>query len=299
MSLRDNFYYMIGIVFLALAKGRNILRGYSTPKPFDYSDVSRCVQYDINVVDHWLSHLRDYTPGADSLVGMNVLELGPGSDLGIGLYLLARGCARYNAIDVHDLMGFTPDRFYDQLFEQIGCLAPNVDMDCLKEQLRKAKAETPSRLNYLVRDDFDIISALGESTVDLVFSQAAFEHFDDIEAVVAQLSAVCKSGAILIAEIDLKTHTRWIRDKDPNNIYRYSDWVYDLFRFRGIPNRVRPFQYKEVFQRYGWTNIAIVPLRKLNDPERNYAGLDKAFADENNQMDCLSIVFCARKSGKD
>ena len=110
--------------------------------------------------------------------------------------------------------------------------------------------------------DFNIVSAFGESTIDMVFSQAAFEHFDDIESTILQLNKVCKSGATFVAEINLKTHSRWIRDKDPNNIYRYPEWLYNMFRFRGIPNRVRPFQYREVLESYGWTDITITQLKK-------------------------------------
>lgn len=297
MSLQDSFYYMLGIGFLALAKAKNMLRGYSTPKPFDSSDVARCVEYDIRVVDQWLSRLREYAPGKSALAGKSVLELGPGSDLGIGLYLLAKGCSQYNACDVHALMESTPEIFYARLFARIQALDPKVDLDFLREQLKSARAGNPSRLNLVVRDDFDIAAALGESTVDLIFSQAACEHFDDLEATVSQLSTVCKPGAVLIAEIDLKTHTRWIRDKDPNNIYRYSCRVYNIFRFRGIPNRVRPFQYKEILERSGWTDVAIIPLRTLRAQAGDNSGYNQAFADEKNQMDLLSVVLCATKSG--
>ena len=37
----------------------------------------------------------------------------------------------------------------------------------------------------MVRDDFDLVAAFGRSTIDMVFSQAAFEHFDDLEATIA------------------------------------------------------------------------------------------------------------------
>ena len=128
----------------------------------------------------------------------------------------------------------------------------------------------------------------------MVFSQAAFEHFDDINATIFQLSKVCRPGAILVAEIDLKTHSRWIRDKDPNNIYRYPNYLYNKFLFRGIPNRVRPFQYKETFERFGWSDISITPLTTC-EQNRAYIGIDKAFVDHINQMDSLSIMLCARK----
>src|SRR5690606_23930769 len=98
-----------------------------------------------------------------------------------------------------------------------------------------------------------------------------------------------------IIEIDLKTHSRWIREKDPNNIYRYPDFIYNAFWFRGIPNRVRPFQYKEAFERHGWSNVSIFPVQKLDDEDRSYAGMHRSFSEKKNQMDYLSIMLCATK----
>ena len=88
--------------------------------------------------------------------------------------------------------------------------------------------------------------------MDIVFSQAAFEHFDDVQRTIQELSAGCSSNAVAIISVDLQTHSRWIRDKDPNNIYRYPDWLYNKFYFKGTPNRVRPYEYKELFEKYGW-----------------------------------------------
>jgi SAM-dependent methyltransferase len=211
------------------------------------------------------------------------------------IYLLSKGCLQYNGIDVNDLMNSTPESFYEKFFDHLENTNNNANLNFLKNQFKEMKTGKPSRLNYVLRRDFDIVTALGESTVDLVFSQAAFEHFDDIDTTISQLSTVCKPGAILVAEIDLKSHSRWIRDKDPNNIYRYPNWLYNKFWFRGIPNRVRPFQYKETFERYGWTDISITPLKKI---EKHYhCRVHKNFADKKNQMDHLSIMLCA-KNGK-
>ena len=294
MPLQDHLFYIAGLGFLALAKAKNVLTGYSTPKPFDVSESERCIAYDIRVVEHWLSHLKTYSQTDASLIGKNVLELGPGSDLGIGIYLLSKGCFRYNACDVNNLMKSTPDSFYQQLFKELESLQ-DIDLSSLKEELRQARVGKPSRLNYAVRNDFDLVSAFGEATIDLVFSQAAFEHFDDINATISQLSQVCKPGAILIVEIDLQTHSRWIREKDPNNIYRYSDRVYNSFWFRGIPNRIRPVQYKEAFERSGWTDVAVAPLTTLSDYGLRRPDVCDDFADERNQMDYLTIMLCARR----
>jgi SAM-dependent methyltransferase len=296
MYLQNTFFYIIGIVFLALAKAKNILQGYSSPKPFDISETERCIDYDIRAVEQWLSCLSKYTHDHNRLEGKKLLELGPGSDLGIGIYLLSMGCAEYNACDVNDLMKTTPVSFYENLLRRINAMNSQANIDFLKEQLDRAKAGKPSKLNYVVRDDFDLVSAFGVNTIDLVFSKAAFEHFDDVDATISQLSTVCKPGAVIVAQIDLKTHSRWIRDKDPNNIYRYSSNFYKKFWFQGIPNRVRPFQYKEAFERHGWIDISIVPHSKLENHKRSYRIVNKAFIDEKNQMDYLTIMLCARKA---
>ncbi|RKT47442.1 methyltransferase domain-containing protein [Thiocapsa rosea] len=297
MRMKHMFFYLAGIGFLALAKAKFLLKGYSSPKPFDFSESDRCIDYDIQIVEQWLTYLEGYTQGAYSLAGKNVLELGPGSDLGIGIYLLAKGCSQYNACDVNNLMSSTPNEFYEKLFLRLEAMNASADIAFLREQLNNANTEGHSRLNYVVRDDFDIASAFGESTVDLVFSHAAFEHFDDVKTTISILSTVCKPSAILVAEIDLKTHSRWIRKKDPNNIYRYPQWIYDRFRFRGIPNRLRPFQYKEIFEKLGWTNLTITPVGNLHNTEDCYSGMSKMFSDKKNQMEYLSIMVCATRAG--
>jgi hypothetical protein len=295
MSLCDAFFYVLGIGFLLLAKVKNILQGYSSPKPFAFSDTARCIEYDIRVVERWLCYLQQHSKNVISLDGMNVLELGPGSDLGIGIYLLSKGCLQYNACDVNDLMKFTPDSFYEQFFLKLESINHKANINFLKKQLEESKAGNASRLNYVVRSDFDFVSSFGKSTVDLVFSQAAFEHFDNIELTISRLSEVCKSDAILVAEIDLKAHSRWIRDKDPNNIYRYPNYLYSIFAFPGIPNRVRPFQYADILGRYGWTDISITPIKKLPAHRSKLSGINSTYADSKNQMDYLSIMLFAKK----
>lgn len=183
------------------------------------SETERCIEYDIHVVDRWLSHLETYTNCRTFLEGKTILELGPGSDLGIGLYLLAKGAAQYKAFDVNDLMKNTPYSFYEAFLEKLSRMNSDVSKDLLIKELLKAQQGDSKRVSYIVRGDFNLASAFRDRTIDIVFSQAAFEHFDNIDTTIAQLSMVCKPGAIIVAQIDLKTHSRWIRDIDPNNIY--------------------------------------------------------------------------------
>ena len=93
---RELFFYAAGMGFMALAKAKHLLRGYTTPKPFPVSQTDRCIDYDVEVVEDWLRYYPD-------IQGKDILELGPGSDLGIGCYLLKKGAARYYAVDRHPL----------------------------------------------------------------------------------------------------------------------------------------------------------------------------------------------------
>jgi hypothetical protein len=51
VSYQDKLYFTAGIFFLAMAKAKNIIKGYSTPKPFGKAEINRCIDYDIQVVE--------------------------------------------------------------------------------------------------------------------------------------------------------------------------------------------------------------------------------------------------------
>jgi SAM-dependent methyltransferase len=297
-TLLNWFFYWAGIVFLALSRARSIIKGYSAPKPFPIQESLKCVEYDIKVVDILITFLREYTQDAklSTLNKKSILELGPGSDLGVGLYLLSKSAKEYVAIDVNNLIQSVPERFYDVFFTYLR-EKEHIDTSFLIEELNKTRSGNFDKLNYIYRKDFDIINAIGSRKVDIVFSNAAFEHFDNIYETIKAVSAVTIPGAIFIALVDLKTHSRWIRDKDPNNIYRYPRWLYRLLSTSGTPNRIRPYQYKEALEKNGWNNIKIKSGNTLEDARYNFIKehLDKEFIENINQMKYLSIWIGATK----
>src|SRR5579862_9617637 len=124
----NRFYYVVGLVFLLLAKTKSLLRGYRDAKPFSTSELERCIDYDLNVVDRWLRQLERYSAGRASIVGKSILEVGPGADLGVGLYLLALGASRYTAFDKHNLVASMPPEFYQRLFQRLQTLLPSVNV---------------------------------------------------------------------------------------------------------------------------------------------------------------------------
>jgi len=294
---KNQFYYFAGIAFLLLSKIKNILQGYSSPKPFSIGEVNRNIEYDISVVDNWIEHLYRYKNGENSLRDKRILELGPGSDLGTGLYLLSKNAGEYNAVDVNNLVKSVPSSFYEKLFTRLKKANSDINESFLRDELHKAENSSNGKLNYVCRNDFNIAAALNGRRIDIIFSQAAFEHFENIDNTIHSISDVAVKGAVIVAQIDLKTHSRWIRDKDPNNIYRYPTWLYNLFGFRGIPNRVRPYKYKETFEKYGWGDVKIEPnellSRDVHEFEKKY--LNSTFYSRKNQMHYLSVWLYATK----
>ena len=297
-SPKNLLYYWTGLAVLVLNKIRHTLQGYTTPRTFPIEQIQRAIDYDFSVVDHWLEIYREYTGQSSDLKGKTILELGPGADLGIGLTTLWKGARKYNSLDVHNLVESVPDQFYESLFQAMDNRQEQgaVTITELRNQLNLTRAGKNEKLNYVCRSDFDIRAFKNEG-VDLVFSQAAFEHFDDIDRAFAQLSETVKSGAVLVAEIDLNTHTRWLRDVDPLNIYRYCDTTYKLFKFRGSPNRLRPNQYKSTLEKYGWDDVRILPLTKVNNGylSKVKGKLNPRFREPDSQIEFVSVMLCASK----
>ncbi len=297
-ALRNWFFYGAGILFLAMSKARFLLKGYS-PKPISNDQMQACADYDIRVVDRYISNLHTYTGEEPSLVlkGKRVLELGPGSDLGVGLYLLAQGARAYNAVDVFNLVENVPDDFYQVFMNTLWQKVEDLDARMLWDELEKAQQGAGDRLNYVCQPDFNIVKALGTRKVDLILSNAAFEHFENIQETIRMASQVATPGARFIGLVDLQTHSRWIRQKDPNNIYRYPKWLYRILSFRSTPNRVRPHQYRQALEEFGWTDIQVKPHLQLEEDRLASvkSHLHKQFVGEKNQMEYLSAWIYATK----
>jgi SAM-dependent methyltransferase len=287
------FYYLVGVVLLFVAKFKHLVEGYKTPKPGVLND-QESIRYDMHIADAWLDALDKYL-GPARLQAADVLELGPGSDLGIGVYLISKGARTYCALDAINLAGKMHRGFYEALIAKI--VGPDATPPSAAESKRLSDAfwGPDKSIEYIVDPDFDIVKSLKGRSFDIIFSNAAFEHFDDVERALADVSAVAKPNAALVCCVDLMTHTRWIRQHDPNNIYRYADWLYRLAGFKGIPNRIRPRQYRAILEAHGWTNVMTIPDLRLHGFDTR--SLAKRFRDPANEMDFLTITIVATKSG--
>lgn len=293
---RNLYYRFIGAVVIVLNYIRHRLAGYQTPRTFDVTQVDKAVDYDLKITERWNSYLRNYLKNDEPFRDKIVLELGPGPDLGTGLITLATGAKKYIALDVNNLANSAPPDLYEKLFEKLLETFDDSVIQYVKEQLNYFNIRKKSNLEYIVDKDFSI-SGLKEK-VDLVISQVAFEHFDNIEETIKEIGKIIKKGGVLYSHVDMKTHTRWIKDRDPLNIYRYGDLFWNMFKFKGSPNRIRMFQYKTFLERNGWYDVFIEPRTVVEEEylQKVQPSLNKYFGKlDSSEMRILSFIVMAYK----
>lgn len=238
--IHNRRYHLAGLIILALNKVRHRLRGYRSPRGFAIEDVERGVSHDLTIVDRWLAITRWHVGEGFDIRGKSILELGPGADLGAGLYSLLLGAQVYFGADVNHLIKDAPHALYETLFGRIEDMGWDENLITgLRQELTFFLEGRPERLRYLHLPDFDLEALRGEG-INWVVSNAAFEHFDDPVTTIGQLSQIVERGTVFTALVDMMTHTRWIRDVDPLNIYRYGEGVYNLFRFKGLQTDYAP-----------------------------------------------------------
>lgn len=296
---RNCVYWFLGSLALLFNKLRYRIRGYRNPRTFPSTEYARAIAYDIGVVDAWMKRLSVYLGQTYDLSGKTVLELGPGADLGVGMYFLAQGVARYCAADVNPLAAKVPKAFYDRLVEN---LIERKTITAEQASILLAEPEAThtgrfGRLDYRCLADFDLL-AFGRDSVDLIVSQAAFEHFSNFPETARQMAALARRGGLLVTEIDLNTHTRWLRDNDPHSIYRFPEWFYRLCRFPGIPNRLRPRDYVLAMEQAGWTDIVVTPITVVSDDylRQVQSHLAAPFRTPAAEMSCVHVILCARRA---
>jgi SAM-dependent methyltransferase len=289
-ALRNIEMTVLGLGFLGLAWAKNKLNGYSTPNGVAKSDPEGQIAYLLDI----FASLRRFMPPGFDLRGRDVLELSPGGSRGNGMLFLALGARSYHAIDVFDLAGGEDSGFYTRLLDRF---PEGSDADRARA-LSLARAPGSREFGYAVGRDFDIPRLAEDRTFDLIVSCAAFEHYDDPASAIAAMTQVARPGCEAVHIIDLQTHWRWIREHDPNNIYRYPEALYRLFAFPGQPNRQRPADYVRGFESQGWSDVRFMPSRTV-DPalrEASLRGLAAPFAGRAD-MTVLDGALTARYPG--
>lgn len=273
ITLRNLGMSALGVVFMSLAWSKDRLRGYATPNTVRADDTEGKISYLFDILDTF----RRFLPPGFTFAGRDILEVSPGSSRGLGVLFLALGARSYQAIDAFALAADESPEFYETLLQRF----PDGTPEDRARALRLVTSGHEGEFGYTVGRDFDIPRLTDGRRFDLIVSCAAFEHYDDVADTIRGLSRVARSGCRTLHIIDFQTHSRWIREADPTNIYRYRESFYRLFRFPGQPNRHRPETYRRLFAEAGWQDVRFTPARTIAPGlrEASLTGLAPPFCD--------------------
>lgn len=286
--MRNTIFKILGVIILLGVWAKHKLHGYRKPNTVSVDDRAARIDYVHDVVESWLR----FMPADISVRDRAVLELGPGSSLATGALLLAHGAKSYTAVDAFPLaQDETSDFRRDAITRFKGPLVE----DDINAAFAALDGQTYT-FQYYVDKHFDIAAMCNRQSFDLIVSCAAFEHFDAIEATIKNLTKVARSGCISLHIVDLQTHTNLIRERDPNNIYRFSEWFYRLLHFPGQPNRKRPIDYVKAFQQNGWVDIEVIAAKEIDQTKREKltSGLSGSYRSDEMDMHMLDAVIISR-----
>lgn len=231
----------------------------------------------------WLRHLKSADAYGLDCAPTAVAELGPGDSLGIGLAAILSGTERYYAFDV--VAHASAERnlaIVDELVELFRArsavpdhseypkVSPTLNdyrfpghvlteerlhralhpqrLARIRESLRNC-ASDHSLIQY--RAPWSTRGAVEHQSLDMVFSQAALEHVDDLAEVYQAMYLWLKPGAYVSHQIDFKCHdfaNEW------NGHWTYSDLMWKLVRGKDtwLINRQPYSAHVDLMQRCGF-----------------------------------------------
>ncbi|MDD4899239.1 MAG: class I SAM-dependent methyltransferase [Candidatus Omnitrophica bacterium] len=192
----------------------------------------------------------------NDLVGMKVLEIGPGDNLGVALNFLAAGVKKVVCLD----------RIYSKRNteqERSTYLYLRAKMEPVSRQRFDSaiKIENNSfscnqeKLNYFYGIDVArAAQVLGEEKFDLVVSRAVLEHIFEIDKAFEVMDKYLKEGGLLLHKIDFRDHEMFSRDKfHPLEFLTIPEFFWrHMTQHSGKPNRRLKNYYEERLKALGY-----------------------------------------------
>jgi hypothetical protein len=208
----------------------------------------------------WLRHLLMAYENGLSIKPKIVAEIGPGDSLGIGLAALISGAEKYYAFDIIKYASHKRNiMVFDELVELFrkkenipgGIEFPNLKpilksynfpihilterhlTECLEQKriyeirnnLENINNNERNNIHYVIHwYDTNIVE---EGSVDMIFSQAALEHVEELEKVYEKQYYWLKSSGFISHQVDFKSHSI---TKEWNGHWRYKNFTWNIIQ---------------------------------------------------------------------
>jgi len=302
IDLKNTFCYITGLSIAIINRFRHKIIGYGPTKNITVRKIYKNIKYDYQVINNFEKRIQNIFGHEHSFKNKKILEIGPGTDLGTGLFLKARGAKIYTAVDPFKML-CANKKFYSQIIKFLeNKIGVNKNFE---ELIKKIYLAIKNNQKEIKLPDFQYLNISAEKMAtcltikyDIILSQAVLEHINNIGEAFKQMFDVLKNKGMICHEIDFKTHTRFIKNIDPLNLLRYNKKIYDNISFVGSPNRLRINDYCCLARNAGFTNIKIIILDKLNNKKIQIVkkSLAKPFCDYKTvNLQVLSAVLIAQK----
>jgi len=248
------------------------------------------------IFNEYFQHYLDHAGGFPAI---SMMELGPGTNLAVGLYFLLAGAAHYVAVDALAAFPERPKEFYQHVIAEIKKRPRLVGRSSIEDseieailQMKETCVWNPQRLQYLTPIFAEKIP-LSDASFDYIFSNASFEHFENPEIVIREVYRLLKSDGYTVHQIDLRDH---IDFEKPLEFLKVAQADYNFTSPYGT-NRWRSIDFANAFREGGFrqVRIEITDRHEINDAE--YSGFDSYFTSryDRKELEIVAIKVHATK----
>lgn len=246
-------------------------------------------------------HLTALEPLRGNLLGADVLEIGPGSNLGFGLLALLAGAKSVTCLDSTPLAQQSkPADLYPALvrtaatYPETYLVAPAL-LDRARQDPEGLAQELLGRISY--RAPLDIArNKLPAASLDVICSHTSFEHFADPTGAVAQIARLLRPGGVTSHQIDLRDHRDF---NHPLDFLTYNETLWRLMtsnRPHAVRNRWRASQYRAAFEKQGLAVMYLEVVHSMSVTEEMRRRFSRPFQRlDLTDLGILLLLLVARK----